>query len=905
MIGALLLAITAAQQSDGISDYALVWTSPSADAAGSVPIGNGELGANAWVEPDGDLVLLLARHDTHSEASRLLKPGRVRVSFDPPPAGEFVQKLNLYAGRLEWQWGDLTLEVFAEPDAPRFRIAGRSGTPRTVRARLETWRTAARRLTGEELNSSWTMRGAPEEIEVRESADAVSILDGAAWLLHAGGSSVVPLTLRHQGLESLTELVGDPLDRLVFTVLLHGDGFAAAEPSDLVRAQAQEFELRILAPRPRRVTEPGDAEGSARATLAASRAAPSLAKARAAAAAHWEEFWMRSWIFVRSQPAPRGFLVPTHDEVRLGRDSAGGNLWQGEFERALLYLYAIRPEQLRGRVITPTAHRVREVRNFTSSRHLPAMTAIACLRRPPGGGPARIFDSITAGGSDGFLLDLQPGRTLRLIVGDRTLLAPGAWPDDGAWHTVAAVCDGLRGTMNLWVDGRLVAEDPSSAPALPDPVTQAYVLQRWVTACQGRGAYPIKFNGGLFTVEPRHAGGPEFDADWRRWGDAFWWQNTRLPYHAMLAAGDSALMTPLFDFYERVLPLCRARTRLYYGVEGVIFPETITPFGTCSNGDYGWERAGHEPSEVLCPWWQWEWNQGLELVDLMLLHHAFTGDDGFARARIVPMAREVLKYFDARFPRDADGRLRITPTQALETHWHGVVNDMPCVAGLHAILPRLRALPETWTTPEDRALYDRLLAALPPLPVREQDGARLLAPAQEYDPSRQNVETPELYATFPFRLAALGGDAERLAQARAAFALRHDRQNRGWTQDGIFAARLGLIEEARAQLLARIGNSHPNFRFPATWGPNFDWLPDQCHGANLQILLQEMLLQHDGDRILLFPAWPQDWNVDFRLHAPHGTVIAATLLDGELVNLEVTPPSRAADVVNLLGERDG
>lgn len=33
-------------------------------------------------------------------------------------------------------------------------------------------------------------------------------------------------------------------------------------------------------------------------------------------------------------------------------------------------------------------------------------------------------------------------------------------------------------------------------------ITQSYLLQSWMPACGGRGAYPIKFNGGIFTVDP-------------------------------------------------------------------------------------------------------------------------------------------------------------------------------------------------------------------------------------------------------------------------------------------------------------------------------------------------------------------------------------------------------------------
>ena len=52
-------------------------------------------------------------------------------------------------------------------------------------------------------------------------------------------------------------------------------------------------------------------------------------------------------------------------------------------------------------------------------------------------------------------------------------------------------------------------------------------------------------------------------------------------------------------------------------------------------------------------------------------------------------------------------------------------------------------------------------------------------------------------------------------------------------------------------------NSHPAYRWPATWGPNFDWLPDQNHGGNLLETTQLMLLQSVGDKILLLPAWPK------------------------------------------------
>ena len=48
--------------------------------------------------------------------------------------------------------------------------------------------------------------------------------------------------------------------------------------------------------------------------------------------------------------------------------------------------------------------------------------------------------------------------------------------------------------------------------------------------------------------------------------------------------------------------------------------------------------------------------------------------------------------------------------------------------------------------------------------------------------------------------------------------------------------------------------------------------------------LQEMLLQEKEDgEIILFPAWPRQWNVKFRLHASDGRVIEAEMRNGKII----------------------
>ncbi|HWY75927.1 MAG TPA: hypothetical protein VN281_09940 [Verrucomicrobiae bacterium] len=63
------------------------------------------------------------------------------------------------------------------------------------------------------------------------------------------------------------------------------------------------------------------------------------------------------------------------------------------------------------------------------------------------------------------------------------------------------------------------------------------------------------------------------------------------------------------------------------------------------------------------------------------------------------------------------------------------------------------------------------------------------------------------------------------------------------------------------------------------------------------ITLQLMLMQFDGKRILLLPAWPADWAADFKLHAPYRTTVEGRVEGGKIVKLKVTPASRSKDLV--------
>jgi len=193
--------------------------------------------------------------------------------------------------------------------------------------------------------------------------------------------------------------------------------------------------------------------------------------------------------------------------------------------------------------------------------------------------------------------------------------------------------------------------------------------------------------------------------------------------------------------------------------------------------------------------------------------------------------------------------------------------------------------------------WTRILQELPPLPVAEVNGVKLLRPSGTYRPGSGTFsENPELYAVFPYRV--FGGGKPDLDMARATYDKRVNRTNFGWCQDSIQAACLGLGDEAGRQVVAR-ATSHRAYRFPAMWS-GFDWIPDQDHGANILTTLQFMLLQSDGRKLYVLPAWPKNWTVSFKLHAPYNTTVEWAVKAGKLVQLKVTPESLTKDVQNTL-----
>jgi hypothetical protein len=453
----------------------------------------------------------------------------------------------------------------------------------------------------------------------------------------------------------------------------------------------------------------------------------------------------------------------------------------------------------------------------------------------------------------------------------------------------------------------------------PDPCDKAwqvgrnYQLFRYMQACNAYGEWPTKFNGSFFTYDPAFVqnkrGVKTETPDFRTWGGgSFTAQNQRLVYWPMLKNGDFDMMASQFDFYLRALPAAELRTKVYWGHAGCSFTEQLENFGLPVGSIYGWpngvSRWGTRPpgtprgiQSIGCVY---QFGHQLDFSFMILEHYRYSGRD---ISTYLPFIESSVTFFDKHYqyrhkqrtgkPLDENGHLVIYPSRGCESYVDAR-NPADVIAGLKAVLSRLLELPDSYVPSARKQKYREMLQRVPPLPTKEKNGRAYLAGAEEW--SRFAVgEIPELYSVFPYGLYAIGKPQLELARYTWTDCLmkRQKKMREPWYQGGIFTARLGFTDEAKEVAIFKLSDSglrFPAFRDTDDWAPDHNWL-----GAGM-LGLQEMLMQTIDRKILLFGAWPKDWNVNFKLHAPYQTVVQGVYRRGQLKKLKVTPGSRRKDV---------
>ena len=459
-----------------------------------------------------------------------------------------------------------------------------------------------------------------------------------------------------------------------------------------------------------------------------------------------------------------------------------------------------------------------------------------------------------------------------------------------------------------------------------------YNVFRYQLACNAYGEWPTKFNGGLFVFDADFVKGEyknKVTPDFRRWGGgSFTAQNQRLVYWPMLKGGDFDMMKPQFDFYRRALGNATLRTKVYWGHNGASFTEQVENFGLPAGHTYErlWGKYPLSPRSdssstrtlqnqkgqtmkfidygFLTNQWVVDHYDGeLEFSKMILDYQQYSGAD---ISEYLPFIAASVQFFDEHYqywsnklngyPLDANGKLILYPGSALETY-KGATNATNTITGLQTVLTELLELPAKYGTAEQRNYWKGLLNRLPETTTRQLHDHTVISPAKSWDGRTMNTELPQLYPVFPYHVYGVGHPDLQLAIDTWHFGA--DKKNQysyiSWHPDPIYAADLGLTDEAKDLVIKKLSNAP--YRYPTFWGPGLDWAPDHNWGGSGMIALQEMMMQTNGKKIYLMPAWPKDWDANVKLHAPYNTTIEATIKNGKVEKLQVTPQSRAKDVV--------
>lgn len=452
---------------------------------------------------------------------------------------------------------------------------------------------------------------------------------------------------------------------------------------------------------------------------------------------------------------------------------------------------------------------------------------------------------------------------------------------------------------NYWQRSYIIAEGEAAQ------MVRNYELFRYMLGCNAYGEWPSKFNGSLFTFDPVYVDEKfPFTPDFRKWGGGTMTaQNQRLVYWHMLKGGDTDLMRSQFDTYLRLLPSAVERTKYYWGHDGASFTEQLENFGLPNPAEYGKHKDGDDYGMERNAWLEYLWDTSLEFCSMILLANEYAGMD---ITKYEPMIRQCIVFFDQHYQYiakrngvkalDGNGKLILYPSSACETY-KMTYNASSLVAALKAVVDQCEHYDRSKlenkgidsTSAFKSSIIDYTIKnRIPDIPLQVIDGATCIAPAVVWA-RIQNVESPQLYPVFPWRIYGLGRDNIEIAR-NTYYKDPHVlsmRSTKGWKQDNIWAACLGLTEEAMN--LNKEKMTINAYRFPAFFDPGYDWAPDCNRGGAAMIGIQEMLLQETPEgELLLFPSWDKCINAKFRLHATGGRIVEAEIKDGKITSSVIT-----------------
>ena len=335
LLSALAMAHGSLAAAHPMARYNVVWESPSKDAAGQMPLGNGDIAAGVYAIEDGDLFLLLAKNDAYTYNGDIFKTGRVRIRLNPNPfaAGKpFRQTLDLPTGSIVIQADGVTVRVWADACRPVYHVQIDSPKEISVAACPEFWK----RFDDCTFNSSRAPIDKPTQ-DVRLDRNGRII-----WYFAVGDRSVFPADMKYYDVEQMIGKFPDPYRFNTFGNLLESTNLTLKDGE--LSGSGKSFDIRIHALCRQMPEVPKWIE-----TIERQAAQPiDVKKDWDEHCRWWSEFWDRSWIIASDNSLPAGQREKLSGQAPTGsRVEADGGALTAQSYNVFRFLMAC---QSRGRV---------------------------------------------------------------------------------------------------------------------------------------------------------------------------------------------------------------------------------------------------------------------------------------------------------------------------------------------------------------------------------------------------------------------------------------------------------------------------------------------------------------------------------------------------------------------------
>jgi hypothetical protein len=517
----------------------------------------------------------------------------------------------------------------------------------------------------------------------------------------------------------------------------------------------------------------------------------------------------------------------------------------------------------------------------------------------------------------------QPGRTVILIAS-----AASMDPKD---DVVAAACAQLGTAAETGVDALRSAQQAwwqafwsKSYIVTPD---QPEFAKRWVyylylSACTMRGKYPGKFNSQIWITE----------GDERRWGGRYWWWNQGTMHSSFFAANHIELNDPLFDMRSAAFPAYEKAALQDWRSKGIFIPETCTFNGPAELPE---EIAAEirkvfidrqPPSErlrAICDRRQahesrWSWNDNPDLpvgwvshvmvagpktAELFWKRYEYTKDRNWLAERAYPMLKGAAEFY-VHYPNlstDEDGIIHINNTSVHEHFWgcRDCVDDLALMRGVlrtaahaAALLNRDEDLQERWTEIADKIAPYPTNQTPGALGVLESDRVTLAQGVAPVALSRgyMGPESPRLRMAEQFDLLTLESDDDGLRQLLqntfdalpGTAACQSGKLLNKTSRYPVIAARLGRSDAIAGVLPSWLQRWQGERETPNGLPVTGDGITVQGYGifsdALQQALCQSIAPEPGAESVIrIFPAWPRDWDAQFKLLCKGGFLVSASM----------------------------